>query len=169
MMKVVKKRLSTKYIILLLILLVGIDLATKTIAQHTKCEINFVAGFGLKYVENKGLAFGWLSQTGYGVLIGLIITIILLFILCIAYFWYISKRNYIPWIAVFAFVLILSGNIGVIIDRAMFNCARDFIVIPKFAIINFTEIYDNIGFILVFILIFKELKLRQKFLQFKSE
>ena len=169
MMKVVKKRLSTKYIILLLILLVGIDLATKTIAQHTKCEINFVAGFGLKYVENKGLAFGWLSQTGYGVLIGLIITIILLFILCIAYFWYISKRNYIPWIAVFAFVFLLSGNIGVMIDRAIFDCGRDFISIPRFAIVNFSDIYGNVGFILVFISIFKEPKLREKFLQFKSE
>jgi len=162
MVKVVKKRSSIRYVILLLILLVGIDLATKAIAQHAKCEINFLGGFGLKYVENKGLAFGLLSQTGYGVLIGLILSIILLIVLCFAYRWYVSNRNYIPWIAVFAFLFIFSGNVGSIIDRAIFNCARDFIVIPRFATVNLSDIYGNVGFILVFIKILKELKLKRK-------
>jgi|GEM_PF-5456073 len=35
MMKIVKKSLSTKYIILLLMFFVSIDLITKTIAQYT--------------------------------------------------------------------------------------------------------------------------------------
>ena len=80
--------------IFLIILLVFISQTTKTIAQFTKCNIKFFAGFGLKYVENKGLAFGLLSQTDYGVYIGLILHIVFVFYMCIYYRGYISHRNY---------------------------------------------------------------------------
>ena len=71
-MKVIKKIQAIKYCVVLTIFLVVVDQITKTIAQYTNCSVQLIAGFGLKYVENKGLAFGLLSKTGYGSFIGLI-------------------------------------------------------------------------------------------------
>jgi len=161
-MKIIKKSLLTKYIIFLIILLVFISQTTKTIAQFTKCNIKFFTGFGLKYVENKGLAFGLLSQTDYGVYIGLILHIVFVFYMCIYYRGYISDRNYISWSAFFGFVLVVSGAIGSIIDRALLGCGRDFFVIPRYAVVNLDDICLTIGAALIIIDAFRCSKLQKE-------
>jgi lipoprotein signal peptidase len=82
-MKVIKKIQAIKYPVVLTIFLVVVDQITKNIAQYTNCNVQLFAGFGLKYVENKGLAFGLLSKTGYGSFIGLMGMIIFLPLLLI--------------------------------------------------------------------------------------
>lgn len=161
-MKIIKKSLLTKYIIFLIILLVFISQTTKTIAQLTKCNIKFFIGFGLKYVENKGLAFGLLSQTDYGVYIGLMLHIVFVFYMCIYYRGYISDRNYISWSAFFGFVLVVSGAIGSIIDRALLGCGRDFFVIPRYAVVNLDDICFTIGAALIIIDAFRCSKLQKE-------
>ncbi|MGB9721903.1 MAG: hypothetical protein ACPL28_10540 [bacterium] len=55
-MKVIKKIQAIKYCVGMTILFVVVDQITKTIAQYTNCKMNLIAGFGSRYVENKGLA-----------------------------------------------------------------------------------------------------------------
>lgn len=161
-MKIIKKSLLTKYIIFLTILLVFISQITKTIAQFTKCNIKFFAGFGLKYVENRGLAFSLLSQTDYGNYVGLILHIVVVFCMCIYYRGYISHRNYISWSAFFGFVLVVSGAIGSIIDRALLGCGRDFFVIPRYAIVNLDDICFTVGVALIIIDVFRRSKFQKE-------
>lgn len=157
-MKGMKRNLAIIYVVFLII----IDQTTKFIAQYTKCDINLFAGFGLKYVENKGLAFGWLSETSYGVYIGLIVHIVFIFVICFYYYRYVFARKDISWVAFFVFVLVISGAGGTILDRAIFGLCRDFFVIPYYASINFADIFITIGAILVFIEIYRNYKLKKK-------
>jgi lipoprotein signal peptidase len=157
-MKGMKKNLTIKYIILLII----IDQMTKFIAQYTKCDINLFAGFGLKYVENKGLTFGWLSETGYGIYIGLIVHIVFIFIIFFYYYRYVFVRKDISWAAFFGFVLVISGAGGAILDRTIFGLGRDFFIIPYYAAINFADIFITIGAILVFIEFYSNYKSKKK-------
>jgi|GEM_PF-5049431 len=154
-MRAVEKTLATKYIIFSTILLVIIDQITKTIVQLTQCETKFLAGFGLKYVENRGLAFGWLSQTGYGSYIGLIIHIVFIFIICFYYYRYFFNKKDISWRAIFGFTLVVTGAVAAIIDRALFGFGRDFIVIPRYAVVNFGDIFLVFGAILICIELFR--------------
>jgi lipoprotein signal peptidase len=47
-----------------------------------------------------------------------------------------------------ALIFLSSGAIGSIIDRAIFGFARDFIRIPYYATINFSDVYMVVGVVL---------------------
>ena len=147
-MKVIKKIQAIKYCVVLTIFLVVVDQITKTIAQYTNCNVQLFAGFGLKYVENKGLAFGLLSKTGYGSFIGLMGMIIFLPAIFLIYRRYFFVRNSMSYGAMLALIFLSSGAIGSIIDRAIFGFARDFIRIPYYATINFSDVYMVVGVVL---------------------
>jgi lipoprotein signal peptidase len=143
-MKVIKKIQAIKYCVVLTIFLVVVDQITKTIAQYTNCNVQLFAGFGLKYVENKGLAFGLLSRSFIG-LMGMIIFLPAIFLIYRRYFF---VRNSISYGAILALILLLSGAIGSIIDSAVFGFGRDFIRIPYYATINFSDVYTVVGVVL---------------------
>jgi lipoprotein signal peptidase len=91
---------------------------------------------------------GLLSKTGYGSFIGLMGMIIFLPAIFLIYRRYFFVRNSISYGAILALILLLSGAIGSIIDSAVFGFGRDFIRIPYYATINFSDVYTVVGVVL---------------------
>jgi signal peptidase II len=161
-MKIFNKRLLVRYIIIFIIFLVGIDQITKNITQRTRPEIDLFAGFSIEYRENPGWAFGFLSGTKYGAFVGLVINVIFILFVIFYYNRYLFNKNNITYKIFFGFAFALSGAIGTIIDRALYGFVRDFIAIPKYAVINLSDILLVIGGLLILIEVFKYSKSQKK-------
>lgn len=141
-----------KYIgILAVILLVGIDQLTKYWADlflKGQNDIYLWPGvFHLSYVENRGAAFGMLQ--GRQMLFVIVTCIIIGVIL-----WYwksIPKNKWGQWMKV-AFILIISGAIGNLIDRVALDYVRDmlYFVLIDFPVFNVADICVVIGVMLLF-------------------
>lgn len=108
--------------------------------------------FELFYVENRGAAFGMLqNKQGFF----LVITVVVL--LGILWFFYNipSKKRYIPLRVVL--VLLTSGAIGNLIDRAVRNYVVDFFYFKliDFPVFNVADIYVVVSvFCLAFLILF---------------
>jgi len=143
-------RLSKEYSCLFIILLVVIDQVTKYIAQKIGGEIVLGWGFGIKYVENRGLLLGLLSQNRYASLIGLVLGAIGTLLVYVIYHYYIHNYNH-TFIAKLSFVFLVSGIVGNGIDRLFFGYVRDFIVWSGPGTPNFADTFTSIGIILALI------------------
>jgi signal peptidase II len=155
-------RLLKKYNQLLLILLVAVDQVTKYIAQKVGGEIILGWGFGIKYVENRGLLLGLLSQNRYASLIGLGLGAIIILLAYIIYHYYIHNYNH-TFIAKLSFVIFVSSAVGTGIDRLFFGYVRDFIVWPGPGIPNFADVFALIGEILALIEIMRSFGIKKIF------
>ena len=125
------------------------DFFSKKIVYNS-IELNsFVEIFSileLTHIHNYGISFGLFSgvlNSKFIVLLGIIITIMLFFIMLK------TKENYEKW----AIILIISGAISNIIDRAINNYVLDFIYLhykdyywPAF---NLADIYISLGILII--------------------
>lgn len=105
--------------------------------------------FSLNYVENKGAAFGMLANARWIFILFTIAVIIFLFIFL---FW---KKPTSKLLNV-AFILIIGGGIGNLIDRIFYGYVVDYLSISFFPpVCNFADYCVTIGaFLLVVYLIF---------------
>jgi signal peptidase II len=105
--------------------------------------------FSLNYVENKGAAFGMLANARW---IFIVFTIAVIIFLIIFLFW---KKPTSKLLNV-AFILVIGGGIGNLIDRIFYGYVVDYLSISFFPpVCNFADYCVTIGaFLLVIYLIF---------------
>ena len=147
------------FAILALIILVAIDQYTKVLAiSHLMDEpfVLFSDIFELRYLENRGSAFGMLQNKR------IFLLLISVVVMAIGTFYFVK----LPWnnkmmkLRVLI-VFILAGGVGNMIDRIRLGYVIDFFYFKliNFPIFNVADIYVTVSIILLFILIiffFKE-------------
>lgn len=136
------------------ILLIIIDQLTKLAAiTHLKDQapISLIDGvFELRYLENKGAAFGMLqNQRLYFIITTSVVVIALVYI----FLRRIPRERRFFWLDMIA-VLFLSGAIGNLIDRVRFGYVVDFFyfILIDFPIFNVADIYVTVGALLLIVL-----------------
>ena len=145
---------------LIIIGLIGIDQITKVWATHVLSNGRDIAlwegVFHLHYVKNTGAAFGMLG----GKQIFLVIITTAIIIGMIIYYHKLPKTYWGKWSRV-AFILIISGAIGNLIDRVALNYVRDFLYFKliNFPVFNVADILVVVGVgILLVAMIFIEIE-----------
>lgn len=147
---------SKLYIIDAVIFVLGmiIDRLTKYYAVHSlkdRPSVSVVSGIlELHYLENKGAAFGLLKgQRSFIILVGVIVLLACLYVLIKTP----GKRKYI--IGHVLISLIITGAVGNLTDRVLYNYVIDFIYFCfiKFPIFNFADIFITIASIILVILL----------------
>ncbi|MEE3427702.1 MAG: signal peptidase II [Ruminococcus sp.] len=135
------------------LLVVAIDYIIKILVINNLKPISsleIIPGlFSLNYVENKGAAFGMLANARW---IFILFTIAVIIFLIIFLFW---KKPTSKLLNV-AFILIIGGGIGNLIDRIFYGYVVDYLSISFFPpVCNFADYCVTIGaFLLVIYLIF---------------
>jgi signal peptidase II len=112
--------------------------------------------FHLAYIENKGAAFGMLQGKQWF----LIIMTIVVLIGIVIYLRKIPRNKSGNW-AKFAFVLIISGAIGNLIDRVFFGYVRDFLYfrLIDFPVFNLADTFVVVGvMVLLVVILFGEIE-----------
>ena len=129
------------------ILLIGMDQLTKSAAvRYLKGKNPFVIWrnvFELRYLENRGAAFGLFQNQRW---IFLVLTFFVLIGLLYFYFKRIpAERRFYPLYLIS--VLIFAGAVGNMIDRAVHGYVVDFFyfVLIDFPIFNMADIYVTVG------------------------
>ena len=155
--------------IIAIVLGVALDQYTKALAVKHLADgpIPLIEGvFELKYLENRGAAFGMLQNQKFFILfVGIICMAVVLFFL---FKLPTQKKFRIVHVLI---ALVVSGGIGNMIDRFRFDFVVDFIsfVLIHFPIFNLADCYIVVSTILLFILfmfVYKEKDL--EFLNFKQ-
>ena len=147
-------------ITLIIIALVGIDQLTKIWAVYTLMNQEDIKiwenVFHFHYVKNEGAAWGILSgKQGFLIIITSIIIIGMLI-----YIRQLPKSKWGNWGRV-AFVLIISGAIGNLIDRLFLGYVRDFIyfILINFPVFNVADMFVVVGVaLLMIVLLFGDLE-----------
>ena len=103
-------------------------------------SVDVIPGFfSLKYVENKGAAFGMLSNARW-------IFIIFTIVIIIALFYIIIKKNIHSKLFYISAVLIIGGGIGNLIDRIFYGYVVDYLSIIFFNhLCNVADYYITVG------------------------
>ena len=149
---------SKLYIIdaVIFVLAVLLDRLTKIFAIYNlkdRPAISVVSGIlELQYLENRGAAFGLLKgQRSFIILVGIIVILACLYVLVKSP----GKKKYIMCHVLLS--LIVSGAVGNLFDRVMYNYVVDFIYFSfiKFPIFNMADIFITVAaFVLVILLLF---------------
>lgn len=132
--------------LLLTILLIGIDQASKVIAQQKlkdKPAVSLIHGvLELNYLENKGAAFGVLQDQKFFLVL---IAVLILFMICYVLLILPDEKKYNP--IHFLLALLSAGAVGNMIDRLIHGYVVDFIyfVIINFPIFNVADIYVTVS------------------------
>jgi len=140
--------------ILIIAILVWIDQFTKELAvTHLKDKADYILidkVFELSYLENRGAAFGVFQNKQIMFLI-----ISSIFLIVISYLLLKLPMSKKYTFAEISLVLLFSGAIGNMIDRAVNNYVVDFFyfVLINFPVFNVADIYVTISSIALFILI----------------
>ena len=128
------------------VLLVALDHITKYLAlvrlkpignmEVTKGFLDFT------FVENRGAAFGILSgQRGFFIILTAVVAAIIIY-----FFWKLPKTREYNWVRI-ALVLVFSGAIGNVIDRAFRGYVVDFLEFTfiRWPVFNVADIYVVVG------------------------
>lgn len=142
--------------ICILVLAAAIDRISKILAvSHLKDRpaVSVVSGvLEFRYLENSGAAFGLLKgQKSFIILVGIIVLLACLYVLVKTP----GKKKYIMCHILLS--LIVSGAVGNLFDRVMYDYVVDFLYLSfiKFPIFNIADIYITVAtFILVILLLF---------------
>jgi signal peptidase II len=94
--------------------------------------------FSLRYLKNRGAAFGILEGQRY---LFIIITFIFLFFIIYLYINELQK-NKLTYITM---IFLIGGSTANLIDRILFTYVTDFIAVYNFPVINFADIFIFIG------------------------
>jgi signal peptidase II len=144
--------------IILAVFIVIIDQATKYLAiirLKDKQPISIINNFlQLKYVENRGAAFGILQNKQMPL-------IILTFLILIGIIYYLYKNRKLTKISKISLWGIIGGSIGNLIDRIRLNFVVDFIDVNfwgyyDFPVFNIADSFLVVFTILLSILVFTE-------------
>lgn len=139
------------------LLLIFLDQITKYAAViHLKNQKPFILWdgvFELRYLENRGAAFGILQnqQTLF-----ILATIVILVVIAYIYLKRLPNERHFLWLNIIA-VLFFAGAIGNFIDRLVQNYVVDFFyfILIDFPIFNVADIYVTVAaFLLIFLGLF---------------
>lgn len=136
--------------ILGILLCIGLDQWTKWLAiEHLKGQgllLVFDGVLGLRYVENTGAAFSLLSGKQW-----LLISISVIMTLVLAGLMYQALKNRETFWVPLAYMLIISGAIGNLIDRVRLNYVVDFLEFQfiQFPVFNLADVFIVCGVILL--------------------
>ena len=138
------------------VIAIVLDRLTKLFAVHNlkdRPAVSVVLGIlELRYLENKGAAFGLLKgQKSFIILVGIIVLLACLYVLVKSP----GKKKYIMCHVLLS--LIMAGAVGNLSDRIMYDYVVDFIYFSfiKFPIFNIADIFITIAtFVLVILLLF---------------
>ena len=98
----------------------------------------------LVLVKNTGIAFGlFQNSTFFIILLNLIIIMLIIF--------FRKTLFYDSTLRKLAFIFILAGGFGNLIDRCLLGFVIDFIAILNFPVFNIADVYINIGIFLLLI------------------
>ena len=145
--------------IVLFAVLVGLDLMTKPWTQNTLPEkpSSLIQGvFELRYLENRGAAFGLLqNQRTFFI----ILTIIFLAAMVYAYMRIPSDKKYLPLRLLV--IIVSAGAFGNFYDRLTLTYVRDFLYFSliDFPIFNVADIYvtcSAVAFFIMIVFVYKE-------------
>lgn len=145
--------------IVLFAVLVGLDLVTKLWAQNALPEkpISLIQGvFELRYLENRGAAFGLLqNQRTFFI----ILTIIFLAAMVYVYMRIPSDKKYLPLRLLV--IIVSAGAFGNFYDRLTLTYVRDFLYFSliDFPIFNVADIYvtcSAVAFFIMIVFVYKE-------------
>ena len=145
--------------IVLFAVLVGLDLMTKLWAQNTLPEkpIILIQGvFELRYLENRGAAFGLLqNQRTFFI----ILTVIFLAAMVYVYMRIPSDKKYLPLRLLV--IIVSAGAFGNFYDRLTLTYVRDFLYFSliDFPIFNVADIYvtcSAVAFFILVVFVYKE-------------
>lgn len=143
----------------MIFLLIILDQIAKHIAYAVKPDFSILGDFlRIQYIQNTGTIFGLFENSNY-------IFLILAFVLCVLIAVYMRKNIEKKSFKEKAFLLILAGGIGNIIDRVIRGYVVDFISLKWIGIFNFSDAYIVIGVFLIIILEIKEMMLKKDFKQ----
>lgn len=166
-----KKRLMLLLDVLLILLLLALDQWTKHLAVvHLKNSraVSLIDGvLELKYLENRGSAFGILQNQKFFILfVGFVFMAAVLFFL---FKLPMAKKFVVVHVLLSA---IVAGGTGNMIDRFRFDYVVDFIyfALINFPIFNVADCYivvSTIGLFILFMFVYKEKDL--EFLSFKQK
>jgi len=128
------------------ILIISLFILDRIIKEAVKYKnIVLIANIlSISYVENSGIAFGFMNRYNNNIILINLILIILLFI-------YLSGMNITSRKDFIYSSFILAGSIGNIIDRLFYGYVIDYISILDFPIFNLADIYIVFGLLLLFI------------------
>lgn len=136
------RRLSHACLLLLSVLLVGCDHATKRAASVLLAElppVTVVPGvFDLRYAENRGIAFSMLrswSHPDKALLLAIPAAAMVLFM---AFLWW--RRRSAPLLEQAGYALVVSGAVGNIIDRVARGYVVDFLHLRHWPVFNVADI-----------------------------
>ena len=142
----------------IIFLLITIDLASKHLAEQYLVfgqAIPLIPIIDLLLVYNSGIAFSIFDVNSGMVSFGL--SILGLIIVAYLHSLYLEQKSQINRMA---FILIISGALGNIIDRLIDGVVTDFLFFhvgkTSFFIFNFADAFISIGAILIFIMEFKK-------------
>ena len=145
--------------VVLFAVLVCLDLMTKLWAQNTLPEkpISLIQGvFELRYLENRGAAFGLLqNQRTFFI----ILTIIFLAAMVYVYMRIPSDKKYLPLRLLV--IIVSAGAFGNFYDRLTLTYVRDFLYFSliDFPIFNVADIYvtcSAVAFFIMIVFVYKE-------------
>lgn len=139
------------------VLLIFLDQITKAAAvTHLKNHASFIildGVFELRYLENRGAAFGLMQNQRT---LFLIATVLILIVIIYFYLKKIPNERRFLWLNMIA-ILFFAGAIGNFIDRLVQNYVIDFFyfILIDFPIFNVADIYVTVAaFLLIFLCLF---------------
>ena len=102
----------------------------------------------LTHVENRGVSFSFLGDVTDGVRVPLLVSVSLVAVALLAAYW-LRHRAHLPALSDAAFVLILPGAVGNLIDRLVFGTVTDFLHFhfgdTSFFVNNLADILISLG------------------------
>lgn len=169
--KTIKRR--TLFIIDIIIIVTGLVLdrlskiyALRNLKDHP--SVSVISGYlELHYLENTGAAFGFLkNQKSFFILVGFVILVACFYVM----FKTPAKKKYI--IGHILLSMIITGAIGNMADRILYNFVVDFIYVSivNFPIFNVADIYITLATIVaIFVIIFYYKEDDLNFLRFNEK
>ena len=148
-------RVSVKSIparVLLMAVMVGLDQAIKIFVRE---RVALHRSFALipqlldfTHVENPGVSFSMLGGLPDGVRIPLLVSFSAVAVVGLGFFWLKRRRHMNGWTE-WAFLLILPGAMGNLIDRAWFGTVTDFLHFrfysTSFFVNNLADVFISLG------------------------
>lgn len=102
----------------------------------------------LTHVENPGISFSFLGDLSADIRVPLLVSVSLGAALLLTWYW-LRNRRVMHFLADLAFIFILPGAVGNLIDRALFGRVTDFLHFrfgdTSFFVNNFADIFISVG------------------------
>ena len=100
---------------------------------------------GLRYTENTGMVFGFLSGNDWTVWVASIMTVVVMIVLLIYYYKLPTEKK--SWLIRIPLIMVFAGAVGNLFDRITIGAVRDMIefLFMNFAIFNLADVFIVTG------------------------